>query len=543
MELPGYYFDEEKRKYFPITQQYLNSKNVTKQKAERNVLMNEVKQARINNYNKSKIVYADILTRAFSFNKIDKKIDSNLNHCINDNLMLKAKAKSLNPAIKTKVVLPAHLRDLEAEFKITILKHNQHQIVYYTLDAERKCYRYKQAIVDGKIDKSDILNGSEIARDLNNDLKSHPLGCDNAYVHFLDGSTFFSFGYEQSGQLTHQPTMYRFLKSTGPVLDERSYKFEVPVPVKGSIRSAIASLNYVAVASDNDILIHHWMANQQAVFRYTFKVQSNKRRRGQGQPSASSNIMSIIFTRRGKEELHKLSGYLFVGFRNGKVTAIPIEENSIGFDKRFNVPLPASVKSIVSLEEGYDSGLLISAISNNPNDKQLLLYIPKLSHKNLKRLKIVRLNTKYSSVTSSTQICMFTKNKKFLCYGRKGELYDEKNYGGFDIFLLDSLELKAKNTTDGYSEIYPVRTMDDYVRDDVKDSKCKLREVNAIDNVHTKFTNYDRKDYDINLEYEAPRNEQALSDGSRISMLFQFDSFVDLTVRDESYMVISVNLA
>ena len=74
MELPGYYFDEEKRKYFPITQQYLNSKNVTKQKAERNVLMNEVKQARINNYNKSKIVYADILTRAFSSSESNKNI-------------------------------------------------------------------------------------------------------------------------------------------------------------------------------------------------------------------------------------------------------------------------------------------------------------------------------------------------------------------------------------------------------------------------------------------------------------------------------------
>lgn len=80
MELPGFYFNKEKGKYFPITQQYLNSQKVSKQKVERDTRLNEVRQSRINKYNKNKVIYGDILNRVFHFDELKNRVDSNLYH-------------------------------------------------------------------------------------------------------------------------------------------------------------------------------------------------------------------------------------------------------------------------------------------------------------------------------------------------------------------------------------------------------------------------------------------------------------------------------
>lgn len=544
MELPGFYFNKEKKKYFPITQQYLNSQKVTKQKVERDTRLNEVEQLRNSNYNKNKVIHGDILNRIFHFSEIKKIVDSNLHHCINNNQLLKANLKYINPLAKAKVILPESIRDLEINRKFTVLKHNSYQLEYLTLDSKRRCYYHKHDIQNGRFKRRDEINrGEELCSDLNGDDKNYSLSCDNASVCRFEGSIYFHYGYEPLGSESHQPKFYRFVKSTGLFPNRKSYKLNIPVPDNEQLRSVAVSLNYLAVAYNDDLFLHYWKAGEKAVFHHSFNSKSHKRRKGTRKPSISSDIISITFTKEGKEEPHKSNGHLLVGFRNGTLLAIPILKNFIDFDRRFYVPLPSSVKSIVSLHECSDGGVIISTVPVNSANSQLLFYIEKLSYKNRNQLNIIRLNTKYSSVTSAKEICVLTENKKLLCYGKIGELNDkESSCGGFDVFLLDSLENKATNKRDEHPEIHPVRTMNDYLKDDIKGRNSKLISLNSIENVQTPFFDCNTKNYDIELEYEVERTESSLTNGSRVAMIFQSDPAVELGAIDEKYMVISVNL-
>lgn len=536
--LPKYYFDKTTLKFVPVPEKSTLNAEARKDK------LKEDRKIKDQKYVKKILPFSDTLNRALHFQELNCFTQGDLNfyRCWNEWEMLKDKEFPFNQLGKIKTFLPRRLGKLTDETIIAISKHTIKELEYYTLNKSRNCYYHLEKIQQDHVKSmEDDFSEVEICKYDSNDIINHTSLKDDATLLCLDDCIFLYYGFRQD-HITHgKPNIYRFIQMPYNDSSDSKYKFEIKSPRANEFRDAATSLNYVAVAFNNNLFIHNWLSDSSTSYSQYYNVDKTTKKRGRSQ--RSSDIMALCFIRSSMDELNRSDAILYVGFRNGTLIAIPFNNNKIDFDNRVMIPLPRELRSIVSLHECFDGGLIVSGLSSNNSGFQELLYIPKLDIGDLKTLQIIKLNTQYNNIIRDQEICCITKNKKFICYGKKGYKKDCLNVsqGGFDVFLLDSLSFKKNNSNSKNKiEIFPINEMSNYITNDPSYANRMLCSVFSIGNFEVSTGPSNDKNYYKGIQYETERVESDLSYGSRIAMIFNNPKSNDPT--SETYEIISVEL-
>lgn len=488
--------------------------------------------------------FSDPLKRALHFQELNCLTQSDLNFysCWNMRKILTDEKVAYNQLAKIKTILPRRFGHLTDKTVITISKHTNRELEYYSLNKTKDCYYHLEKIVHDRVKSmEDSSSEVEICKYNNQDIVNHTSLGDDSTIICLDGYTFSYFGFRRD-HITHgKPNIYRFIQMPHNSSSVSKYTFEIKAPRAKEFRDAATSLNYVAVAFGNNLFIHNWLSNSDISYSQYYNVNKVTRKRGRSQ--GSSDIMALCFVKTSKEELNHLDAILYIGFRNGTLIAIPVNDNNIDFDNRVMVPLPTELKSIISLHECFDGGLIVSGLSNGIGDFQELLYIPMFNLQDFKTLKLIKLNTQYYNIVRNQEICCVTKNKKFFCYGKKGYKKDSLNVsqGGFDVYLLDSLNIKENaGKSKKKFEVFPITKMSNYITDDIPFTDSTLYSVSSIDNFDSSPGSSKEERYYKGIQYETEQIESDLSYGSRIAMLFNTPTSTHLS--SETCMLVSVEL-
>lgn len=536
--LPKYYFDKTTLKFVPVPEKSTLNAEVRKDK------LKEDRKIKDQKYVKKILPFSDTLNRALHFQELNCFTQGDLNfyRCWNEWEMLKDKEFPFNQLGKIKTFLPGRLGKLTDETIIAISKHTIKELEYYTLNKSRNCYYHLEKIQQDHVKSmEDDSSEVEICKYDSNDIINHTSLKDDATLLCLDDCIFLYYGFRQD-RITHgKPNIYRFIQMPYNDSSDSKCKFEIKSPRANEFRDAATSLNYVAVAFNNNLFIHNWLSDSSTSYSQYHNVDKTTKKRGRSQ--RSSDIMALCFIRGSMDELNRSDAILYVGFRNGTLIAIPFNNNKIDFDNRVMIPLPRELRSIVSLHECFDGGLIVSGLSSNNSGFQELLYIPKLDIGDLKTLQIIKLNTQYNNIIRDQEICCITKNKKFICYGKKGYKKDCLNVsqGGFDVFLLDSLSFKKNNSNSKNKiEIFPINEMSNYITNDPSYANRMLCSVFSIGNFEVSTGPSNDKNYYKGIQYETEKVESDLSYGSRIVMIFNDPKSNDPT--SETYEIISLEL-
>lgn len=501
-----------------------SSKRLNLQKITRQNKLKKNEETKDQKYVKKILPFSDLLKRALHFQELNNLTQNDLNfyRCWNMSKILKNKKVSYNQLAKIRTFLPERLDNLTGKTVITITKHTNRELEYYSLNEVKDCYYHLEKIVGDHVKSMENdSNNVGVYKYKNHDIINQTSLGDDATILCLDGYTFLYFGFRRDHIIHGKPNIYRFIQMSHNTSSNSRYIFEVKAPRATEFRDAATSLNYVAIAFGNILFIHNWLSDSVTSYSQYYNVNKITRKRGSSQ--GSSDIMALCFVKTNTEELNHLNAILYVGFRNGTLIAIPFHNNKIDFDNRVMVPLPMGLRSIISLHECFDGGLIISGLSNSLCNFQELLYIPIFDLQNLKTLKVIKLNTQYYNIVRNQEICCVTKNKKFFCYGKRGSKKDSLSVsqGGFDVYSLDSLNIK-ENTGNPKKifEIFPINNMSDYITDDLFFTNSTLYSVSSIDCFESPAISSKEESHYRGIQYETEKVESDLGSGSRIVMLF-----------------------
>lgn len=211
------------------------------------------------------------------------------------------------------------------------------------------------------------------------------------------------------------------------------------------------------------------------------------------------------------EEYHvnNISRYVYCGCRNGYLYSIPFSQDS------YASSLPESrrmqcyknirnISSIISLKSFKDGRLLLSSIKRGMSS-QYLFIIDTLhleSMHNCEKIPAIILKTNFNNMTKETEHLSISEDQQYVCYGKGDD---------FEIF---SLRHRVYNNDESYT-CYPFATFKDYIRNDklVDLSKYRLVKLtfSEIDKEHDEIYIDNMRNYsNLKLLYRIENNDVIL---------------------------------
>ena len=221
---------------------------------------------------------------------------------------------------------------------------------------------------------------------------------------------------------------------------------------------------------------------------------------------------------------------LYSGFRDGRIFSIAISHNGVfGKPKPFQVTELPKVDSIVSIHTLPTGGLLVSVISKELENEQLLcLCRPSgLYRKGKTTVRSIRLSTKFQNVTKDTEILSVSRDGSLIVYGKK-------YVNDYEVFSMDYVQQEPDKTDECIA--YPIAHMADYFSstNDIDLSEYRLTNVEIVGALRRSKTVI----LDVNCCQEASYYEQySLNENTNVDTNLQDGQTDTLSLTFEKYPV------
>ncbi|CCD26126.2 uncharacterized protein NDAI_0G03490 [Naumovozyma dairenensis CBS 421] len=196
------------------------------------------------------------------------------------------------------------------------------------------------------------------------------------------------------------------------------------------------------VAVNNKLLIHKWSYNQDF-----YKETLDK--------GLTSDIVTLAISpaARTKERI------LNIGCRNGWIYTVPIKEGKLLVSGRKCFKNPLNVRSIITIKAGISPGILfVSAISKN-NAQSLFMFDASLEIPTGMNRPFVIFQTGQHNMAKETEFFDVSPDDHFLCYGSKNA---NSGKGDFEIFSIKKGDNLISESVNGSVKFSPIREYCDY---------------------------------------------------------------------------------
>lgn len=381
MNLPGFYFDEEKRRYFPITGKI--KQDLKRRKIEQTHLSGKKKidQDRLDEYKKTWISRGTILDK--NFNPVPINIIRQ--RAINCSLVKRDMYSNVRDN-KTTIIDSLYNRSIQINIVNGVIEsHDELGITSFVSDDRGNVYHI--------IEKENSDTNVEMIFSSNIDSDT-PV---QSTLRFENGELLHYLSIGQYNRHIHIFTSYStsLLQTTlSPVR-----RFQDEIEKSPLLLDFQYAYNTLCFSVGNRVIVKN-MANTSLKPEH-ISLYSGKR----------SDVTALTLCQNPPG--------IYAGTRSGHLHYLNMSRDGSIIHKVKPLKNPAGIDSIVSLHLFPGNKIIISGIKQS-HTGQLLVIFDKFTN------SWIQLKTTFQNITKDNEICSISKDGIYVCYGRKG--------AGFELF-------------------------------------------------------------------------------------------------------------